>query len=103
MEVIWHQAIGVAQPVEAVGHLIKKGEETNPIAVIGEDLLSSIAACGGVIDATLDQDSGSSWHAVTLRSSRSRVMHFPHLWRTSVGLLRHALGSDPRAWPRWTR
>jgi hypothetical protein len=57
----------MAHPAEPVRHMIEKTEKPEPIAIVGEDLLTSIPAGRDVVDPTGKQESGRSCHGQSLR------------------------------------
>ena len=48
--VVAHEAVGVAEPVEALDGLAEDGKEGLAVVVIGEDVRPGVAAGGDVID-----------------------------------------------------
>lgn len=47
-----HEAVGVAEPVEALDGLAEDGKEGLAVMVIGEDVRPCVAAGGDVVDGT---------------------------------------------------
>ncbi len=45
-----HEAVGVAQPSEAVGDLRQDGEKAAPVVIMAHDLLPSIATTRDMVD-----------------------------------------------------
>ena len=63
---IAHQTVGVAQPVEAVNHLMEGFEESEAIFVVQEDFLPRVAATCHMIERTRILDSQRSCHEDSL-------------------------------------
>lgn len=51
MVVVAHQAVGVAEPVEALDGLAKDGEEYLAVTVVSEDICTCVATGGNVVDS----------------------------------------------------
>jgi hypothetical protein len=71
MEVVAHQAVGVAETAVASDDPVEVGEQPPPVSVVPEDRRALVSTRDRVVDGVLELDPQRSRHRLTLRTLRA--------------------------------